>query len=135
MKTELNASIVANARRIIKRARVAENKTMTEKTRKAALKLVGKCFVHQNGGGGAHWPWYVRVLAVKSVYTYVATLWAESIQASSEDLYGIEVRRDGRLDAYYGALDPDYVLITEDEYKQKTDVILAMLGLTRKGAP
>ena len=127
---------LAEAKRIVKRAKAAEDKAMAETTRKAALKLIGKCFVYRNSvGDEANWPLYVRVLAVKSVYTYIADLWVESIQASPKDIYGIEVRRDGRLDAYYGALDPDYVPITEDEYKQKTDAILAMLGLTRKGAP
>lgn len=122
---------LAEAKRVTKRAKTAEGKARKEKTRKSALKLVGKCFVYQNGGGGKAWPVYVKVLAVSSVYDYIATLWSEEIQAAPEDLYGISVHRHGRWDAYYGKMDERFVPISEEEYNQKTNVILAMLGVRR----
>ncbi len=122
---------LAQAKRMVERAKAAEDKDLAEKTRANALKLVGKCFVYQNGGGGKSWPLYIKVLAVRSVWTYIASLWVEAVEASRVDMYGTGVQRNGRYDAYHGVLDASYSPISEDEYDRRTNAILAELGLRR----
>ena len=118
------------ARRIVKQAEKTEEETLVERTRVAAEKLVGKHFKFWNGGDGENWWLYLRVLAVKSVWKYVATFRAEHIQAAPA--FGISVEVNDRPSAHNGELDSAWQPISETEYVRETGKILRKLGLERR---
>ena len=131
----IDRKVLAQAKRIVERAKADEKKREVERQMRLAQPLVGKCFKYFNRSDtfGDSYS-YTRIVAVRKGWKWADLLVDHIVAPGSTDgsmINGVLIERHGRGSANDGKLADEYQEITLEEYNLETGKILAKLGLVR----